>query len=1040
MMGRDEAGMKEDRSSGYSSLIPSGFGQPKNPDQPVLTEAPSNHPDDEALRALSLGQLTETELAHISAHLGDCPACCRRIDQLATDDSLVARLQQGAAGSAEMLVSPTQRRPAVRALAQSQPERSATQERDAEAGPVIVPAPRQVADYEILGPLGKGGMGEVLRGRDVKLDRRVAIKVLPDALANDPVALARFDREARLLAALNHPNVATVYGLHEVQGKRCIVMELVPGETLAQRLIGGPLPLDEAFQVGRQIAEALEAAHDRGIIHRDLKPANVMLTPEGKVKVLDFGLAKSTQPTEAATDTVNQLEGQTGEGVILGTPAYMAPEQARGRPVDRRCDLWALGCVLFESLTGRKVFRGKTFQDMLAAIIEDSPDWDGLPSGVPPRVVDLLRRCLEKGPQRRLRDAGYFRLELEDALAELGREPSSSPRAAPTRSPAAPAPARRRWRWWPALAAAAVALAAFALGRWYQPPPSPLPPPQAPKSWSGQALLMVEAATYVPRVSPDGKWLAFVVIHENQAQVGVMKLDSCEWWVLTRNRDRGQVLGVSWANDSTRIFFDRYNDVPTGVFSASPLDRVPEGAREVPVVKDAACPHVTGDGSLIVVKRDAAGNDQMHVYSPGQPLRPVGPPAEFERGWTAPIRALHTCRKVVFCGKVMDGKAPPTRRFYLLDLDTNEYRPLGDGEVGVEFMAFAISWRDDFLYTVSGRDDAFHVVRLPLAGSFTPEPLLTLTTSIYGIDVDPEDRIYLDQYYRPMGVLRFDPAGDDRAPAVPLPVERLTGPMLWRETAAVALPLELPDGRLLVPTKVAGRDRLVMALLGKEEVPLLLDSREETSLPAIRLGKDRLAFSMGSGRARRLRLATLEAGGARLEDTDLGIQSASLDALASTPDGKTLYFVQTRQVYQVPTDGSKPAQKVEAGDAVAVEPATGALLIERFEGSGNRLFRLPRPGGQLKAVPVEPGSLRLAPVPLAGAAIHPDGRVLVTTAAPNSCHWQTAVLGPEGKLQPLPVNFNGDVIPAGWSKDGKVLAIGFGNFADLWRFTPRSPR
>jgi hypothetical protein len=230
-----------------------------------------------------------------------------------------------------------------------------------------------------------------------------------------------------------------------------------------------------------------------------------------------------------------------------------------------------------------------------------------------------------------------------------------------------------------------------------------------------------------------------------------------------------------------------------------------------------------------------------------------------------------------------------------------------------------------------------------------------------------------------------------------------------------------------------------MALRGKEQVPLFLDSREESALPAVLLGKDRLAFTTGSGSGRRLRIAALEDGGAHLEPTDLRIQSESLEALASTADGKTLYFVQKRQVYQVPTDGSKLPQKVEAGDAVAVEPQTGALLIGRFEGSGKRLFHLPRPGGQLEPVPVQSGTLRLAPVPLAGAAIHPDGRVLVTTAALDSCHWQTAVLGPDGKLQPLVVDFNGDVIPAGWSKDGKILAMGFGNLADLWRFTPSRP-
>src|SRR5262249_42568728 len=193
----------------------------------------------------------------------------------------------------------------------------------------------------------------------------------------------------RLLAALTHPHIATVYGLDEVEGLRYIVMELVPGETLARRLTRGPLPLDEALGVGRQIAEALEAAHDRGIIHRDLKPANVMVTPEGKVKVLDFGLARNTQPSDAPAHAGGQREGQTEQGVILGTPAYMAPEQARGRPVDRRCDIWALGCVLFEALSGGRLFEGETFQDTLATVIQNSPDWTRLPAGLPARVADL---------------------------------------------------------------------------------------------------------------------------------------------------------------------------------------------------------------------------------------------------------------------------------------------------------------------------------------------------------------------------------------------------------------------------------------------------------------------------------------------------------------------------------------------------------------------------------------------------------------------------------------------------------------------------
>ena len=905
----------------------------------------------------------------------------------------------------------------------------------------LIPGSR-IGRYEILGPLGAGGMGRVLQARDLNLGRRVAVKVLHDATASDPSWLARFDREARLLATITHPGIATVHGLDESDGLRYIVMELVPGQTLARRLIGGALPIDEAIEVGRQIAEALEAAHDQGIIHRDLKPANVMLTPEGRVKVLDFGLARSTQPTNAHAGSGGQSEDQTEVGVILGTPAYMAPEQARGLVVDRRCDIWAIGCILFEALAGRPVFGGRTVHDTLATVIEGSPDWNSLPAGTPPRVADLLRRCLRKDPHKRLRDAGDVRLELEESLAELAGAPKSSARKFEARLAAGTAWTRAR-RWRPVLAAALVALTAFAMVRRGQQPTVAMPAPPAkarpPTAWSGQFLLQVEAATYAPRVSPDGKWLAFVVVHEGQAQVGVMRLDSGEWWVLTRNRDRGQVKSVCWTLDSTRVFFDRSLGAPAGVYSASPLDRAPEGAREIPAVAGAACPQVMADGSLLVVKRGPAGDHQLCRFIPGQAVRPVGPRVEFERGWTDPVRALHKANKVVFCGRVLDGKASPGRRFHLLDLDTGELRTIGDEDVGVEFVPLAISWGDDYLYTVCGHDDTFHIARVPLAGRSAPEPLLTLTTSIYGLDVDPEGRLYVDQFQRPMVVLRFDPEADGHAPDAAIPAERLTEPMLWRETATVALPLELPDGRLLMPTKAAGRDRLVSALLGKTRVPLFPDNPEETALPAALVGKDRLAYTSGSGDGRRLRLASLEGGGARVEPTDLGIQGRRPSSLASTPDGKTLYFARARRIYEVPADGSRPPREVEAGDAVAVEPRTGALLVQRFDGSGTRLYRLPMPAGRLQEVPIRPGALRLAPVTLAGAAAHPDGRVLVTIASPDSCHWQTAVLGPGGDLRALPVDFHGDVIPAAWSKGGKVLAMGFANSSDLWRFTPARP-
>src|SRR6202158_704392 len=270
----------------------------------------------------------------------------------------------------------------------------------------------RLGSYEVLEKIGAGGMGEVYQAHDTKLGRDVAIKVLPANFVNDPERLSRFQREARMLAALNHANIATIYGLEQCDVVTCLVMELVSGETLAERVKAGPLGIEEALKIAVQIAEALEAAHEKAIIHRDLKPANVKVTPEGKVKVLDFGLAKafagdsgldlSNAPTLTAMGTE--------DGRILGTPAYMSPEQARGKPVAKRTDIWAFGCVLYELLTGKVAFRGETVSDTLAAVLEREPDLQALPRATPAKIRDLLRRSLQKDCQDRLRDIGDARI------------------------------------------------------------------------------------------------------------------------------------------------------------------------------------------------------------------------------------------------------------------------------------------------------------------------------------------------------------------------------------------------------------------------------------------------------------------------------------------------------------------------------------------------------------------------------------------------------------------------------------------------------
>jgi len=282
-----------------------------------------------------------------------------------------------------------------------------------------------LSHYRITEKLGQGGMGEVYRAEDTNLSRQVAIKVLPDEFAHDAERLARFEREAKLLASLNHPNIAAIHGLEEHEGKRFLVLELVEGQTLAERLHKGLLPVEEALEVCRQIAEGLEAAHEKGIIHRDLKPANVKVTPEGKVKILDFGLAKAFQGEPTAPDVSKSptLTSQmTHAGVILGTAAYMSPEQAKGKPVDKRADIWAFGCILFECLTGKRAFPGETITESIAKILESEPDWTLLPAATSWKVKDLLHRCLQKDSKERLHDIADARIEMQEQMV-LPKEP-----------------------------------------------------------------------------------------------------------------------------------------------------------------------------------------------------------------------------------------------------------------------------------------------------------------------------------------------------------------------------------------------------------------------------------------------------------------------------------------------------------------------------------------------------------------------------------------------------------------------------------------
>jgi Tol biopolymer transport system component len=568
----------------------------------------------------------------------------------------------------------------------------------------------RIGVYQVASLIGAGGMGEVYRARDTRLGRDVALKVLPHQFATDADRLSRFQREAQVLASLNHSGIATIHGLEESNGLRALVLELIEGETLADRLARGPIAVAEALPLARQIAEAVEAAHDNGIVHRDLKPANIKVRDDGTVKVLDFGLAKLVESSAAPADatmspTITSPVLVTGAGILLGAAAYMSPEQARGRLADRRSDIWSFGCVLYEMVTGRRPFAGEDVADTLALVLRGEPDWTALPEAAPPALHRLLRRMLQRIPKRRLADMADVRIELEEAQSELERP-------APRAHDDGAVLKRLRRRTYAFGAIAVVALLTLA-GVWAWLASRPAPPPRVVRFTV--PLPAGNPGAPNPEISPDARVLAFIWPSDGTLKIWTRPVDASEPRPLTgtdgvRNR-------IWWSPDSSAIAYIRDGRVwrvsPAGGPS-EPLATLADRQAGFVGTWGAA-------GEMLLAPVQATGGLLRLPAAGGTPVPATTlDPARNERQHAAP-QFLPDGRRFLFVALAND---PRENAAYVGSLDSPERHPLRGiaSEVRYAPSGHLVFVREDVLVA-----QRFDLETLQLSGTAVPviEPFTT---------------------------------------------------------------------------------------------------------------------------------------------------------------------------------------------------------------------------------------------------------------------------------------------------------------------------
>jgi hypothetical protein len=869
----------------------------------------------------------------------------------------------------------------------------------------------KLGSYEIVRPLGAGGMGEVYRARDTKLGRDVALKVLPQTFAGDAERRARFKREAQVLASLNHPHIAAIYGFEESGDHPALVMELVEGPTLADRLKSSAIAFDEALVIAKQTAEALEYAHERGVVHRDLKPANIKLSAEGAVKILDFGLAKALDPGMESVVGAQGLAplqhsptlsiAATQAGVILGTAGYMSPEQAKGKTVDRRADIWAFGCVLYEVLTGKVAFSGETTTDVLAAVVMKEPDLTLLPADTPPGIRNLLRRCLQKDPKQRLRDIGEARIAIEETLSGSAVEPVSSP--APAR--AAVVGTRTLRRWILALAAAAALVLAAVTGHllWRTP---------AQPSWTG-VMLGGPVISFFPRLSPDGHLLASIAKDPDDVmQLWVMQPQSGNRVMLTHSRDRGLVEDCSWSPDGSRIYYDRWYDQPKGIYAVPAL-----GGDEQLVLENAMSPEALPDGSLLFTRLNPENRYQVFRHSPETGQTQAYSVAVSELLGVRSLRAVPGGREAIVIGTKIGSGTDASAHLYVVDLATGNVRQLPEDYPG-EFSNHSVvvaptrDGKDAVISTVKG--NIHWVAAVPLDGHGPARPLLNMIHPIWELDTGPDGSIYLDQSDWGAELVRFSSEGGK--------VERvvaLSNPDLEYFTV-------LPDGRAVWAEQIGTRPRLIVVEPRKDPSPLI-NTTEETAGPMTPVGSDQAAFMIGPQPRHTIALAALSNG--RITRR-LSFDRGEVTALAASPDAKTLYCVASGAVWSVPLSGDEP-RRIRTGDGIALDAATQSLVIEVREPPNSHLVRVPLSSGPEQEIAgpfhlgyfIDPGSVR-------------NGKLVAPMGAPT-WYWPPGIFDlATGTSSRIPLDYTNDFHHMTWTPDGKIMATTLDWRSTIWKFTP----